>query len=360
MMQDYLSKQDWSFIYNCKSIEISFSSFYIFMKDALDLFFPIKRITIKSRDPPYMTPYLKHLLRRKNHLHRHGRLAAAEALATRINHLIARNNETTFDCLARGSRRLWSEVRRLRGGARECPVLDSKITADSLNLHYSKTSTDQQYEMPTKKATVASDDAVFLEEYQVFRALSSARGVSVGPDGLPSWFLSSMAHLLSAPISYLFKKSLLESYIPPQWKESKITPIPKTPNPNSEADFRPISITSVLCKILEKFVVHKYYYPILTDPDENYIYSDQFAFRPSGSTSAALIALTHHLLESVKCEPYVRLVSLDFSKAFDTVRHNSLALQLASMPIPDFVYNWVLALLQNRVHCTKFCGIISS
>ena len=141
MMQDYLSKQDWSFIYNCKSIEISFSSFYVFMKAALDLFFPIKRITIKSRDPPYMTPYLKHLLRRKNHLHRHGRLAAAEALATRINHLIARNNEATFDCLARGSRRLWSKVRRLRCGARECPVLDRKITADSLNLHYSKTDT---------------------------------------------------------------------------------------------------------------------------------------------------------------------------------------------------------------------------
>src|ERR1043165_3246273 len=107
MMQDYLSKQDWSFIYNCKSIEISFSSFYVFMKAALDLYFPIKRITIKSRDLPYMTPYLKHLLRRKNHLHRHGRLAAAEALATRINHLIARSNETTFDCLARGPRPLW-------------------------------------------------------------------------------------------------------------------------------------------------------------------------------------------------------------------------------------------------------------
>ena len=51
---------------------------------------------------------------------------------------------------------------------------------------------------------------------------------------------------------------------------------------------------------------------------------------------------------------------MDFSKAFDTVRHDSLAVQLASMPIPDFVYNWVLALLHNRVHCTKFGGITSS
>ena len=90
------------------------------------------------------------------------------------------------------------------------------------------------------------------------------------------------------------------------------------------------------------------------------MFADQFAFRPSGSTSAALIALTHHLLETVEHEPFVRLISLDFSKAFDTARHNSLAVQLASLPIPDFVYNWVIALLYRRVHCTKFCGIISS
>jgi len=115
----------------------------------------------------------------------------------------------------------------------------------------------------------------------------------------------------------------------------------------------------VLCKILEIFVVQNYYYPILTNPAQNSLYSDQYAFRPTGSTSAALVAITHHLLETVKSEPYVRLISLDFSKAFDTVRHDSLAVQLASMPIPDFVYNWVLSLLHNRVHCTKFGGIIS-
>lgn len=207
---------------------------------------------------------------------------------------------------------------------------------------------------------VTSADAIDIEDYHVYTALTSIRGTSEGPDGLPSWLLSTMAHLLATPISYLYKKSLTESYIPPQWKESKITPIPKISRPVTEADYRPISITPVLCKILEKFVVHIYYYPILTNPKENSLYSDQYAFRPSGSTSAALIAITHHLLETVNCEPYARMISLDFSKAFDTVRHNYLAEQLASMLIPDFVYNWVLSLLSNRVHCTKFCGIISS
>ena len=56
----------------------------------------------------------------------------------------------------------------------------------------------------------------------------------------------------------------------------------------------------------------------------------------------------------------MRLISLDFSRAFDTVRHSYLSDQLALLPLPDFLYNWILSLLQNRQHCTKFLGQISA
>jgi len=72
------------------------------------------------------------------------------------------------------------------------------------------------------------------------------------------------------------------------------------------------------------------------------------------------MAVSNHILETLCYEPYVRLVSLDFSKAFDTVRHSYLAEQLASLPIPDHIFNWILNLLHNRSHCTRFNGVISS
>ena len=172
--------------------------------------------------------------------------------------------------------------------------------------------------------------------------------------------MSNMAHLLAEPITYLFNLSIRNSTVPDQWRSSSITPIAKIPCPASEADYRPISITPVLCRLLEKSVVRLYIYPVLTDPVENRLFVDQFAFRPSGSTSAALIAITDFILNSLNTEPYVRLVSLDFSKAFDTIRHSYLAEQLSSLPIPVYIHNWILSLLSNRSHRTKFRGEISS
>ena len=58
--------------------------------------------------------------------------------------------------------------------------------------------------------------------------------------------------------------------------------------------------------------------------------------------------------------PYVHLISLDFSKAFDTVRHSTLISKLADFPLPNFIHNWVVAYLADRQHCTKFDHVISN
>src|ERR1043165_3107882 len=107
-------------------------------------------------------------------------------------------------------------------------------------------------------------------------------------------------------------------------------------------------------------VVRRYLYPFITQHCAltESLWIDSLSALP-GPHSAALISITHELQSMLDSEPYARLLSLDFCKAFDTVRHKHLADQLASQPIPDFLYNWVLALLHERQHCTKFGGEIS-
>ena len=55
--------------------------------------------------------------------------------------------------------------------------------------------------------------------------------------------------------SYLINLSIATSTVPTQWKVASICPVPKIPNPKENADFRPISITSVLSRVTERFIV---------------------------------------------------------------------------------------------------------
>jgi len=82
-------------------------------------------------------------------------------------------------------------------------------------------------------------------------------------------------------------------------------------------------------------------YPALQDPPEGLDFNDHFGFRLTGSTVAALIALQHTVLSMLSTNAYVRVFALDFSKAFDTVRHAVLMEKMAKLRLPDEVYNWI-------------------
>ena len=189
--------------------------------------------------------------------------------------------------------------------------------------------------------------------------LDKLRPTSPGLDGIPHWFLRVAAPFICQPLAYLCNQSLSQCYIPRQWKSSVITPVPKINQPQSCADYRPISVTSLLCRVLEKIIIQKYFYPILAHPSCDYLFQDQFAFRPTGSTTAALINLLHKITTVLQDNNYVHLISLDFSKAFDSVRHSKLNEKIAKLPIPDFAHNWTVEYLSQRQHCTKFNSIVS-
>jgi len=95
-------------------------------------------------------------------------------------------------------------------------------------------------------------------------------------------------------------------------------------------------------------------------PPCNLTFSDQYVFRPTGSTTAALVQLFHTVTELLNDDPYVVVIALDFSKAFDTVRHVTNLQKLASLDIPDCVYNWLVDYFSGHSHCTAYHGHVSS
>ncbi|MFZ2538227.1 MAG: reverse transcriptase family protein, partial [Oscillospiraceae bacterium] len=340
-----------------QSTQVIFDTFYAQMNQILDEFYPVKLVTITNRDPPYMTPQIKHMLRLKNKFMRRGKMEAADALAKRILAKIIENNTSTFSNV-KNTKDLWAKVRSVTGKEIGMQNSKSKFNASQLNAHYSSISTDAHYVAPAVLVTAPAIPN-HIDERQVFGILDKLKPTSPGPDGIPSWFIRISAPLLAKTLSDLYNLSLARSEVPTQWKTSIITPIAKISQPNGCSDFRPISVTSILSRVLEKLVVRIFLYPALTNPDYTHLFADQFAFRPTGSTTAALINLTQTMAEMLQNYPYVHLISLDFSKAFDTVRHSTLLTKLSALPVEDEVHNWLINYLSGRTHSTKFNGDIS-
>ena len=144
-------------------------------------------------------------------------------------------------------------MRQLTGRKQSSEVVDG-ITAESVNQHYARISTDLYYQPPKHKLTAASrtDTAELITGFRMFEILDKLRNTATGMDLLPAWFLRLGAPVFCGPLARLFNKSIASSTVPKQWKLASITPVPKTATPQEHADFRPISITPVLSRTFER------------------------------------------------------------------------------------------------------------
>jgi len=167
------------------------------------------------------------------------------------------------------------------------------------------------------------------------------------------------AYFRRAAMSTL-QSTISDRHCPQSMETTVITPVAKVPRPTYPSDYRPISVTPVLLRLLEKLIVSQYIYPLLRQPSTALNFEDQFAFRPSGSTDAAIITLLHAVCSMLTTSDYMHVFAFDFSKAFDTVRHYTLMTKMMSLELPDNIYNWINDFFRDRQHCTWYAGQSSS
>ena len=220
---------------------------------------------------------------------RKGAVLAADSLSKTIGTKISEHNRCTFSHTQRGTKELWDQVRKVTGRDDRRQNALKQVTVEQLNQHFAIISTDPDYKSPQPKSTAAIPQ--LITDYRVFHMLDTLKPTAMGLDGLPDWFLWLAAPAFASPITYLFNLSADTAIVPTQWKSSRIRPVPKVSQPQVCQDYRPISITPILSRIMEKTLVISLLYPILTDTDNSTLFSDQFAFRPSGSTTSAIYYL---------------------------------------------------------------------
>ena len=121
------------------------------------------------------------------------------------------------------------------------------------------------------------------------------------------------------------------------WKASLVTPVPKNNRPKENNDFRPIALTSVVMKSLERLILAKLTISVLPRLDAN-----QFAYKAKRSVTDAVLTLTNLLyehLDNSRC--YARATFIDFSSAFNTIEPNILLKKLQYLLIQPSLILWL-------------------
>jgi hypothetical protein len=115
-----------------------------------------------------------------------------------------------------------------------------------------------------------------------------------GDEGIPFWVYKESASDIAPIITVLINYSLSKSIVPKQWRHAVVTPIPKTSVISGMNDLRPISVTSLLSRVTERLFIRKYVMPYI----DFAVFLNQYAFKPTGSTTCGTVDITHLLLIS--------------------------------------------------------------
>ena len=182
------------------------------------------------------------------------------------------------------------------------------------------------------------------------------RNKSCGIDSLPPNLLKDSANEITYALTYLVNLSLSTATFPSEWKTAKITPVFKSGNKTDIENYRPISILSVISKIMEREVHSQLYYCL----EEGKLISDfQFGFRKSKSTEQAILTLLNNIRNSVDSGKLVVGCTSDLSKAFDTISHRKLLEKLECYGVQDKELEWFRNYLFDRHIRVCFDGVLS-
>ena len=166
-----------------------------------------------------------------------------------------------------------------------------------------------------------------------------------GPDQLPARVLKLCAEQISLVLQIIFSQSLEYGTLPQDWLSANITPVYKKGNRNIPGNYRPISLTSIPCKVMEHIIFHH----IMNHFDTlNILNPLQHGFRRNHSCQSQLISYVEDIQFSMNNHKQVDLLFLDFSKAFDTVPHMRLLNKLSFYGIQGPILQWIRSWLTHR------------
>ena len=192
----------------------------------------------------------------------------------------------------------------------------------------------------------------------VYKLLSNCHPwKSPGPDNIHACFLKNTAREMAPMLTHLYQLSLTTAVLPKIWKEAYVTPIYKAGERTDPKNYRPISLTSLICKFMEHIICSQLMHHLDTN---NILTECQFGFRSHHSCESQLLITIDDFAKAINNRQQIDVGILDFAKAFDKVPHSRLLYKLEYYGVTGNLLKWLTSFLSDRSQQVALNGVLSS
>lgn len=364
---------------NCTTADQLWNAFVCVADQAIEEHVPVFKPTKHVLAPKSYPKYIRKLLARKRARWKLYRAFRTPELLSKYNSTAKRCNAAINELVIQKENRLCEKanlgafyryVNKKLNGSNGIAALkdkdgslisDNHCKAELLNGYFSSVFTHDngvikdEWCIPQRSTSMSK---VFITPNLVRKFINRLKKPGgAGPDGFPSEFYKNCLQCLIYPLSVIFNISLQSGLLPPIWKCALITPVFKKGSPSDPANYRPISLTCIACKLLESCVKEELLSYLMT---HNIITKHQHGFLSRKSTSTQLLECTLDWTIALNTNKSVDIIYLDYAKAFDSVVHNKLLYKLSCYGVCDMVLQWIANFLHARLQAVRIGSSVSS
>ena len=350
------------------------------IQNSINKFAPINEIRIvkKAKLIPWFTKELRELIVIKNEMLQDSFLYGFETFKSQIKHLTNSINHLkrtlkrkflneSLKQAENDSRKCWdiinTVVDRKQSHHKTEPDMMNQEKANKFNKFFANVGKQIQDDLKLNIETLNFEGLSGFdfqnETYQSIEKLISALklNTATGDDDISTRILKDASHTISPYLCSIINLGYKIHEFPSNMKKATITALHKKKDVNLISNYRPISILPAISKVIEKSATNQ----LVQYLEENNILSaNQHAYRNRHSTVTCLAEVVDYLYQLWDDKKYAAIISLDLSKAFDSISHQLLLNKLAKIGLSENAILWVKSYLSERSQVTKFKDFTSS
>ena len=381
--QEKLKNTNWKELYETKDPTKALDNFYKYYNKAYKESFPLKQLSRKKqKDKIWITKGLKNSINKKSKMYKKSIL---HPTTENINKFKKYRNILT-KCLRSAESNYYMEkvsnekqnVKKLweifgpvinPGKIRKQTTIDKleinqhqytthKDISDQMNKYFSNIGRLESNSITSatshrKYLKQPTQNSMFLRAITEDELRKEIKKLNIhkatGPDNVSAQIIKRTESEVIQPLLHIINRTIEEGTYPEQLKIAKVVPIYKKKEKTNPGNYRPISLLSVINKLIEK-ILHKQIFSFLQK--NNILNIDQYGYQPKKSTTTALMEITEYLKKQLERKLTTIGNYLDLSKAFDTVDHNILEDKLIHNGIRGHPLKLLKSYLKDRSQYT--------